>query len=60
MALNPRERHPVLIVEEAGRARKLVWPGTENLASTGVRSQDRPARSGSLQVVCSDVCALSS
>ena len=25
-----------------------VWPGAENLAFTGIRSPDRPARSGSL------------
>jgi hypothetical protein len=35
----------VPIVQEAGWAPGLVWTGAENLASTGIRSQDRPARS---------------
>ena len=36
------------IVWEAGWAPGPVWTGTENLATTGIRSPDRPARSESL------------
>ena len=43
----PRE-DPVLIVQEAGWALGPVWTDAENLASTGIRSPDRPARSQSL------------
>ena len=39
----PPGKDPVPIVQEAGWA-----PGTENLAPTGIRSPDRPARSESL------------
>jgi hypothetical protein len=39
---------PVPIVLEAGRAPGPVWTGAENLAPTGIRSPDRPARSQSL------------
>ena len=39
---------PVPIVQEAGRAPGLVWTGAENLAPTGIRSPDRPARRESL------------
>ena len=38
----------VLIVQEAGWAPGPVWTGAENLAPTGIRSLDRPARSESL------------
>jgi len=38
-------KDPVPIVEEAGWAPGPVWTGAENLASTGIRSPDRPARS---------------
>ena len=38
----------MLIVQEAGWAPGPVWTGTENLAPTGIRSPDRPARSLSL------------
>jgi hypothetical protein len=38
-------KDPVPIVQEAGWAPGLVWTGAENLASTGIRSPDRPARS---------------
>ena len=38
----------VLIVQEAEWTPGLVWTGAENLASTGIRSPDRPARSQSL------------
>ena len=38
----------VPIVQEAGWAPGPVWTGVENLAPTGIRSPDRPARSQSL------------
>jgi hypothetical protein len=38
----------VPIVQEAGWAPGPIWTGAENLASTGIRSPDRPARSQSL------------
>ena len=41
-------RDPVPIVQEAGWAPGPVWTGVENLAPTGIRSPDRPARSQSL------------
>jgi hypothetical protein len=41
-------KDPVPIVQEAGWAPGLVWTGAENLASTGIRSPDRPSRSQSL------------
>jgi hypothetical protein len=41
-------RDPVPIVEEAGWAPEPVWTGAENIAPTGIRSPDRPARSQSL------------
>ena len=41
-------REPVSIVQEAGWVRGPVWTGAENLAPTGIRSSDRPARSHSL------------
>jgi hypothetical protein len=44
----PRERDPVSIVQEAGWAPGPVWTDAENLAPTGIRSPDRPARSESL------------
>jgi hypothetical protein len=46
--LYPRERDPVPIVREAGWAPGPVWTAAENLAPTGIRSPDRPARSESL------------
>ena len=46
-ALYP-EKEPVLIVQEAGWAPGPVWTGAENLASTGIRSPDLPARKQSL------------
>jgi hypothetical protein len=39
---------PLPIVWEAGWASEPVWTGVENLAPTGIRSPDRPARSESL------------
>jgi len=37
-------KDPVSIVQEAGWASGPVWTGAENLAPTGIRSPDRPAR----------------
>jgi hypothetical protein len=37
-------KDPVPIVQEDGWASGPVWTGAENLARTGVRSLDRPAR----------------
>ena len=42
------EKDPVPIVQEAGWVPGPVWTAAENLASTGIRSPDRPARSESL------------
>jgi hypothetical protein len=44
----PPERKPVPVSKEAGWDPGLVWTGAENVASTGIRSPDRPARSESL------------
>ena len=44
----PTGKDPVPIVQEAGGASGPVWTGAENLASTGIRSPDRPARRLSL------------
>ena len=41
-------KDPIPIVQKAGWATGPVWTGAENLASTGIRSPDRPARSESL------------
>jgi hypothetical protein len=41
-------KDPVPIVQEAGWAPGPVWRGAENLAPTGIRPPDRPARSQSL------------
>jgi len=41
-------KDPVPIAQEAGWAPGPVWTGAENLASTGIRSPDRPARNQSL------------
>jgi hypothetical protein len=41
-------KDPVPLVPEAGWASGSVWTGAENLAPTGVRFPDRPARSQSL------------
>ena len=38
-------KDPVPIEQEAGWATGPVWKGAENLAPTGIRSPDRPARS---------------
>jgi hypothetical protein len=42
-----KEIRYTLYVQEAGWAAGPVWMGTENLASTGIRSPDRPARTQS-------------
>ena len=41
-------KDPVPIVQEAGWAPGPVWIGAENLAPTGIRSPDLPARGESL------------
>ena len=41
-------KDPVPIVQEVGWASEPVWIGAENLAPTGIRSSDLPARSQSL------------
>jgi hypothetical protein len=41
-------KDPVPIVKEAGWATGSVWTCAKNLAPTGIRSPDRPARSQSL------------
>jgi len=46
--LYTRERDPVPLVEEAGWALGPVWTVAGNLAPSGIRSPDRPARSESL------------
>ena len=46
-ALNPG-KDPVPIVLEAGWVPGPVWTDAENLANTGIRSPDGPARSQSL------------
>jgi hypothetical protein len=47
-AVLPLGMAPVPIVQEAGWAPGPVWTGVENLASTGIRFPDRPARNESL------------
>jgi hypothetical protein len=42
---------PVTIVQEVRWAPGPVWAGAENLAPTGIRSPDRPARSQSLYLL---------
>ena len=41
-------KDPVPILQEAGWAPGPVWTGAEDLAPTGIRSPDRPARIQSL------------
>ena len=41
-------KDPVPIVQETGWAPGPVWTGAENLAPTGIRSPNRPARGQSL------------
>ena len=42
------KKDTVPIVQGAGWAPRPVWTGEENLAPTGIRSPDRPARSQAL------------
>jgi len=51
VAFTPR-KDQVSIAQEPGWAPGLVWMGTENLAPTGIQSQDRPANSESLYQLC--------
>jgi hypothetical protein len=44
----PPRKDPVPIVQEVGWTPGPVWIGAENLATTGIWSPDRPARSQSL------------
>jgi hypothetical protein len=44
----PAGNDPVHILQEAGWVPGTVWTRAENLAPTGIRSPDRPARSESL------------
>ena len=46
----PRQRHPVLIVQEVRWVSGSVWTGAENLFSTGIRSPDRPTHSESCYI----------
>ena len=46
-----QERDPVSNVRKAGRAPGPVCKTAENLAPTGIRSPDRPARSQSLYII---------
>ena len=42
--LPPGKKNLVPILQKAGWAPEPVWMGAENLAPTGIRSSDRPAR----------------
>jgi hypothetical protein len=46
--ITPARNDPVPNIKEAGWAAGPVWTSAENLASTGIRSPHRPARSESL------------
>jgi len=48
----PPVKDLVPIIQEAGWAPGTVWIGVENLAPTGIRSPDHPARSQSLYQLC--------
>ena len=48
-------KDPVPIVQEAAWVPGPVWTGAENLAPTGIRSPDRPARRESLYTLLSRV-----
>jgi len=43
------KKYTVPTIQEAGWAPGPVWTGAENLAPTGIRSPNRPARSQSLR-----------
>ena len=47
----PPGKDTVPFVQEDGWAPGPVWTGAENLAPTGIQSQDRPARSQSLYLL---------
>jgi hypothetical protein len=47
LAALPLGNKPVPILQEDGWAQGLVWTGADNLATTGIRSLERPARSES-------------
>ena len=44
-------KDPAPIVQQAGWTPRPVWTGAENLATTGIRSPDSPARSESLYLL---------
>ena len=48
LAVLTPEKDPVPTVQEVGWATGPVWTGAENLAHTGIRLPDHPARSESL------------
>jgi hypothetical protein len=48
-SLYSQESNPVPFAQEAGRAPEPVWTGAENLATTGIRTPDRPAHTESLR-----------
>jgi hypothetical protein len=48
LPLYPRERDAVLIIREAVWVKGPGWIDAKNIAPTGIRSPDRPARSESL------------
>ena len=62
-ALSPF-REPVPLVQEAGLAAGQAWTAAGNLAYTGSRSPDRPARNNNnnniylLQLVCNPVAVV--
>ena len=49
------KKEPVPVVKESGWAPGPVWTGAENLAPTGIRSPDRPARSEFSYVLDSEI-----
>jgi hypothetical protein len=50
----PGKIDPVTVVHEAVWAPAPVWTGAENVAPTGIRAPDRPARSESLYCCLGD------
>ena len=51
--LYPRERDPVPTVQRGWKGSRLVWTGAENLAPTGIRSQNRSSRGEFVRYPCS-------
>ena len=49
--LYPRQRNPVLIVQEAMWAPGPVWTSAGNLALTGIRSPNSPAHNESVHSI---------